>query len=409
MNINELKLNPDNPRLIKDNKFKKLCNSLKEFPKMMQIRPIVIDTNKDNMILGGNMRYRALKELGYKDIPDEWVKDANTLTEEEKQRFIVEDNVPFGEWDFEALANMYDLKDLKQWGFDDNELDIMQTEEDDFDAKVEADKIKEPTSKLGDLYQLGEHRLLCGDATKEEDVKKLMGGVLADIVFTDPPYNVDYDYSKYTDGRKMKWDKVFNDNQSSEDFTAFLVVSFNNLFKYSKDEMNFYVWHADKTAREFWYALEDSGFYVSQRITWVKDRFVLAMGQHFHRMFEPCLHGWKKKQKCYFNKKINNWGDVWNLDKEDILSELDLWKQDRDAQKDYNHPTQKPVSLAERALKKSSLVGHIVLDIFGGSGSTLMACEQLQRKCYMIELDPKYIDVIIKRWEQYTGNKAVKL
>lgn len=231
------------------------------------------------------------------------------------------------------------------------------------------------------------------------------------MIFTDPPYNVNYGSSSgngYSKG-KYKSKKIFNDDKSDEDFEEFLYKVFCNLRDFSTDAASYYIWHADKTVIQFRNALKRAGWYFSQRITWAKDRFVLSMGQHFHRSFEPCMHGWKQGKKCYFNKKINNISDVWNLKKDEVLDELDLWYVHRDKQKEYIHPTQKPIRLAERALRKSSLRNGVVLESFNGSGSTMMACEQMGRKCYAIELDPKFVDVAVKRYEQFTGKKALKV
>lgn len=186
MKITYIHSNPSNPRVIKDDKFKKLVASIKDFPKMMELRPIIIDDT--NTILGGNMRYKALQEAGYTEIPDEWVKKANDLTEEEKKQFIIKDNLPFGEWDWDVLANEFEVKDLLDWGFDEKDLKIEQEVVEDEVPQVS----DEPAvSKLGEVYQLGRHRLMCGDSTKIEDVERLMKGQKADMVFTDPPYGVD--------------------------------------------------------------------------------------------------------------------------------------------------------------------------------------------------------------------------
>lgn len=406
--INRLRPWEKNPRAIKEEDFIRLKKQIHE---LGEYKPLVI--TPDGLVLGGNMRLRALKDLAFDKV---WVSIVEPKDEKEMIQYALSDNDRAGYYVEVELAELLLTSNIPQDFFKDYKVDLGHTvdladfisqysplEEDEFDTTSEYEKIQTPESKVGEVYQLGRHRLFCGDSTVPENIGLLMGEERADMIFTDPPYNVDYDYSKYTDGRKMKWDKIFNDNKSDKDFYSFLRLSFENLYTYSKDSASFYIWHADKTARLFWQALEDTKWYVSQRITWVKDRFVLAMGQHYHRMFEPCLHGWKKGKAAYFNKKISAWGDVWNLTKEDILEELDLWRQNRDSK--YDHPTQKPVKLAEKGIKKSSKMGAIVLDIFGGSGSTLIACEQLNRKCYMAELDPKYCDVIRKRFSKFIGKE----
>jgi len=188
MRLKDIHINPDNPRIIKDERFKKLCKSIKEFPKMMTLRPIIIDN--EGMILGGNMRFKALLELGYKDVPDEWVRRAETLTEDEKRRFIIEDNLPFGEWDWDSLANNWDESELIEWGMDIPDFAFKkEVEEDDYEIP---DEIKTDIV-LGDLFEIGQHRLLCGDSTSADDVNKLLGGGKPMLMVTDPPYGVNYD------------------------------------------------------------------------------------------------------------------------------------------------------------------------------------------------------------------------
>ena len=191
MKLSAIHLNPKNPRLIKDDRFKKLCNSIKEFPKMMKLRPIIVDA--DGMILGGNMRFKALKELGYKEVSDEWIKRDGELTEDEKQRFIIADNIGFGEYDWDILANEWDEQELDDWGLDIPDFAFKQEViEDDYEIpdEIETDIV------LGDLFEIGQHKLLCGDSTKTEDVAKLMNGEKADMVFTDPPFDLEDNYSQ---------------------------------------------------------------------------------------------------------------------------------------------------------------------------------------------------------------------
>ena len=215
MKLSEIKANPNNPRVIKDEKFDKLVKSIREFPKMMELRPMVI--NSDNIVLGGNMRLKALRQLGYKEVPDSWVKSADELTEEEQRRFIIADNVGFGEHDWEMLANEWNIDELEDWGLDVPDFKIepesIEAEEDDFDVPeggIETDIV------LGDLFEIGEHRLLCGDSTQTDTFEKLMQGELADMVVTDPPYNVAYE-----GGTKEKL-TIKNDSMGSDDFYNFL-------------------------------------------------------------------------------------------------------------------------------------------------------------------------------------------
>jgi len=428
MEIKELKLNPNNPRQINDDKFKKLCESIKSFPKMMELRPIVVD--KDKMILGGNMRYKALQELGFTEIPDNWIKIADELTDEEKKRFIVEDNLPFGEWNFDELANQYEIDDLLEWGFDEKDLKIeLPVEEDDVPEVQE-----EAVSKLGEIYQLGNHRLMCGDATKIEDVEKLMDGQKADMVFTDPPYNVDYTGGMGTH-EKNERKGILNDKMSDDDFYKFLSDVCRNIIQSTVGGI--YICMSSSELDKLKNAFEEAGGHWQSFIIWVKNNFTLSRSDYQH-LYEPILYGWNKNTTNHYfigyRDNPNVWEDLREIKtkydgKNTIIKfqgyevkikgkaegevkrkkqKTDIWRYDKPTRSD-EHPTMKPVRLCANAINNSSTVKGSVLDLFGGSGSTLIACEQLNRKCFMMELDPKYIDVIIKRWENFTGNKAKKL
>ena len=387
MKISEIHLNPDNPRFIKDDKFEKLKKNIKEFPKMMKLRPIVIDDS--GKILGGNMRYRALIELGYQEIPEGWVVKASELTEEEKKRFIITDNIPYGDWDNDKLANEWDEIELEDWGMDLSEINIHfepEAEEDDFDVDKAVEENKEPICKLGDIWQLGKHRLMCGDSTKREDVERLMDGKKADMVFTDPPYNVDYGVTK---NPRHKIRTIQNDKQSPEQWHDFCNDFFIILKEYNQGDI--YVWGAsgpEGMKQRLW--LTEMGCHWSATIVWKKQQLVLTPA-NYQRMYEPCFYGWFGKSSYNGDRKQT---EVWEINRP-LSSKL--------------HPTMKPIELCSRGIKNSSKNGMIVLDIFLGSGSTLIACEQTNRICYGMEIDPIYCDVTIKRWEQYTKQKAEKL
>jgi len=404
MKINEIHLNPDNPRFIKDDRFEKLKNNIKEFPKMMKLRPIIIDDS--NKIIGGNMRYRALIELGYSEIPEGWVVKASELTEEEKERFIITDNIPYGDWDYEKLGNEWDEVKLEDWGMDLSEINIHfepEAEEDDFDIDKAVEDAKEPICKLGDIWQLGKHRIMCGDSTKKEDVEKLMDRKKADMVFTDPPYNVNYGSivnhpawkrTQTSNGnlstRRAGNEAIKNDNLSKEDWELFVKNYMEILLKYCDGE--FYICMSNKEMYTNKHIFESIGGHWASFIIWHKHTFVLSM-QDYHRQYEPIMYGWKEgtKHKWYGGRSQS---DVWNIDKP-RSNEL--------------HPTQKPIELCSRAIQNNTKKEMIVLDSFLGSGSTLIACEQLNRICYGMEIDPMYCDVVIRRWEEYTKQKAEKL
>ena len=413
----EIKPYGKNPKKHPEIQLKAIAKSIKEFGWQ---QPIVID--KNNTIIVGHGRWFAYEK--YKDemkLPEPEIKKAGNLTKQQVGAYRLADN-KLNESDWDMGLAVQELKELDDYHFDLTGFsldDLKSLEEDDFDAQAEYDKIYEPLSKLGDLWQLGEHRLLCGDSTQKASYEELFatqgrsgtvrdGQLLADMIFTDPPYNVGYDYdwlSSLHKGKKVKHN-FFSDKKSDEDYYKFIKDVFKNSFDYSKETASFYCWYASKHHILVERGIKDAGWLVSQLLIWIKNYPVLSLGQDFHRTQEPCLHGWKKGKK-HFRNKLGNLRDVINWDDLDGL--LDIWYEKRDKLADYKHPTQKPIRLAERALKKSSRVGDIILEMFTGSGSTLLACEQLKRKMYGIELDPIYCDVIIKRYEQYTGKKAKRL
>lgn len=253
---------------------------------------------------------------------------------------------------------------------------------------------------------------MCGDSTVAGNWEKLLAGKKANLIFTDPPYNVDYDYRKGgRHGLKNKPNRYgtgFDDNRSESDFTKLLEGVFTNLFNHTEANASFYCWHGSKTAHMFRDALLKCKYRIAQTIFWIKTQPTFNRGLDYLWIVEPCFFGWKDGQTHYANKKLKlPMENIETLTKRDFIEHLDIIYSKRDSIKDYIHPTQKPLALAERALKKHSQQGSIVLDAFAGSGSTLMACQQLGRICYTMEMDPKFIDVILKRWEKATSIKPV--
>lgn len=271
----------------------------------------------------------------------------------------------------------------------------------------------EPRTKPGDLFALGNHRLLCGDSTIKADVEKLMEVDKAQLIFTDAPYNVDYEsaagrsYSSTDFGGNGN--KIFNDDKSEGECLEFYTAVLKNAFNFSTDDASIYWWFASKNQHINREALMNAGWYISQMLIWVKEHFVFARSQDYHRMYEPCLLAWKKGRKHYTNRSLSTLTDLFSLDRIDFQEQFDIWYEKRDITNNYVHPTQKPVRLAERAMRKNSRAGDIVLDLFGGSGSTLIAAHQLQRRCNLIELDPKFCDVIVQRYVNFTGNEKIIL
>ena len=369
-------------------------------------------------IVEGHGRLIACKELGMTEVP---IIRLDHLTDEERKAYTLAHNKLTMNSDFdldilnEELMNFKTI-DMEDFGFD---LDIETEEEEEIIEDEIPEAPEEPKAKLGEIYQLGNHRLMCGDSTNPEDVDKLMDGKQADLVFTDPPYGVSYKGVSTIDAKE--WDIIKNDKLRGDELFLFLLEAFKNIKRTLKLGGAFYIWYANSNAIHFETALEGAELHKKQIIIWHKG---MVLGRSdYHWVYEPCLYG------CHPEQNSTWYGDrtqkaLWDLSEKEIqdmkkdellniveslYKDKDVWEIKRDNVMEYLHPTQKPVALPAKALHNSSKKEDIVLDLFGGSGTTLMACEQLDRKCYMMEFDPKYVDVIIQRWENFTGEKAVKI
>lgn len=372
--INEVKPYPNNPR-DNDGGVDAVANSIKEFGWQ---QPIVVD--KDNVIIVGHTRYKAARKLGMKEVP---VVVANNLTPEQVKAYRLADNKTgeLTDWDMslldDELGDIADI-DMSDFGFNlDLDDDEVEVQEDDFDEEVP----EEPKSKLGQIYQLGRHRLMCGDSTKPEDVKKLVGGVRCDLLLTDPPYNVGY---VGQDGMTIK-----NDRQEDDKFYKFLFNAFSAAKDNLKQGASFYIWYSSSEMVNFTNAANNSGLSVRENLIWEKNNIVLGR-QDYQWKHEPCLYGW-----------VEGGSHSWYSDRKQTT----VMHFDKPQRADL-HPTMKPVALFDYQIKNSTKSGDVVLDLFGGSGTTIMACEQDGRNACVMEFDPKYVDVIIKRWEDFTGKKA---
>lgn len=378
MKLADLIPTENNPRQIKKDDFERLKKSIKSFPEMLDIREIVVD--EDNRILGGHQRVNALLANGEKEVN---VKVVEGLTEEEKREFVIRDNIQNGEWDFDVLANEWDDLPLDDWGI---ELPIADIEEEIVEDEA-PEPPAEPKSKLGEIYQLGEHRLVCGDATDAEQVAKLMDGGLADLYLTDPPYNVDY-----TDGHETER-KIMNDHFDSDEQCGekLWLPAFENARANCKDCCSVYCFmpQGGTHMMMMMMMMAKAGWNVKHELIWKKQSIVLNRADYNYQ-HEPFMYGWNKTHKFYGKGEFRN-TSVWEIDR---------------PTKSKEHPTMKPIKLLTEILMNATQKGDSVLDNFGGSGSTLIACEQTGRKCYMMELDPHYVDVIIERWENLTGKKA---
>jgi len=375
----KIKLNPNNPRIIKDDKFKKLVQSIKDFPEMLDIRPIVV--NKEGIILGGNMRYKACIEAGIKEPPYKVVD----LTDEQQKEFLIKDNVSGGEWDWEALASKWDVEQLDNWGLDmpSVEFEQLEAEEDNFDA--DADSVTETDIVLGDLFEIGEHRLLCGDSTDSDAVAKLLNGKKADIVFTDPPYKIETEGgAKGSIGaglRKQGKDIEFISNFEPTEFLQVLPLVFGK-------NMNAYIFCNKELLPDYLLWARDSGYSFNVLI-WKKPN-AIPIGDSHRPDIEYLL---------LFRKSA-----IWNNGLKDVNYSRCL----EFGRETGLHPTMKPIELIANEMKISSHANSLVFDFFLGSGSTMVASHQLKRKCYGMELDPKYCQVIIDRMKKLDPSLVIK-
>jgi len=358
MLITDIKPNPNNPRLIKDNKFKQLVKSIQDFPQMLELRPIVIDEN--NMVLGGNMRLKACIEAGLKDVP---VKQTKDLTEAQKKEFIIKDNVGFGEHNWDELANDWDVDLLTEWGLDIPNFDatVLEAEEDDFavpDGGIETDIV------LGDLFEIGEHRLLCGDSSDLSKIEQLLNNDTLAMIFTDPPYGIGIDGQKESKSANPKH------NRKNHEFMG---------------------WDNQRPSED-----------VFQNILALNVPTVIFGGNYFADLL-PASRGWIYWSKGQDGLTMSDGELAWtNLDKPlrcVVVNRANIGKS--------VHPTQKPIQVVEFGIKYATEIGS-VLDLFGGSGSTMAACHNLKRKNFTMELEPKYCQVIVDRMKKLDPSLVIK-
>jgi DNA modification methylase len=439
--LNPAAYNPRKDLQPGDPEYEKLKRSIQEFG---YVEPIVWNERTGN-IVGGHQRYKVLLDMGMSEV-DCVVVDLDDAKEKALNLAL---NKIQGDWDYLKLKDLLQELDTGEFdieltGFDIGEIEDLMTQF-HVPGEIIEDEVpeppEEPITKPGDLWILGRHRLLCGDATVITDVERLMDGKKADMVFTDPPYNVNYGdkasmLNDYQKGHRNT-SSIKNDNMKKDDFLRFLIDSFKSIYVALCPGGAFYICHAESTGLEFRKAALEAGFLLKQCIIWAKNSLVIGR-QDYQWKHEPILYGWKPgaAHRWYGGRKnttvIEDNAQVV-IEKQDDHAIIHLslglqqlaikvsdyevifdgddslttvWRIEKPQRNDV-HPTMKPVSLCARAIGNSSKPGEIVLDVFGGSGSTLIAAEQLNRTCYMMELDPIYCDVIIKRWENFTGQKAV--
>lgn len=399
-----------NPRELTPKQRQELTASLEAFG---LVDPILVNKHPDrkNIIIGGHQRVKVWQTLGNETVP---TVELNLNLQQERE-LNVRLNKNTGQWNDEMLAQFFKKDELINWGFEDEALNFMEEDiitngEVDDDYAPEAPT--EPESKPGDLWILGEHRLLVGDSTNPNDVAKLMEGAKAHIVYTDPPYGVSY--------KGTNFEIIKNDKLRDAALMTFLTKAFTNAYNHTIENPAIYCFYASKTHIEFEQALNFSGFDVKQQLIWQKG-FNLGRSD-YHWSHEPMLYAIKKgsnskwygdrTQQTTLTKQTKEYDKLKKADLVKILEALHdgqtVWQIKKDAASTYQHPTQKPVELGVRALENSTKRGHKVLDLFTGSGSTMIACEKYGRQFYGMEFDPVYADVIKNRWQTFTGKKAIK-
>jgi len=421
--VSELKHWEENPRKITPQKLEELKEKIKErgFHDVLKL-------DEDGMILSGNMRKEALEQLGIEEV-NVLVPD-RALTTEEKILIGIESNIQAGEFDNDILKG-FGSDILFEAGISDKEIsDIfnnVENIEDDFNEK-KAKEIaqKNIVIKNGEVWKLGEHRLMCGSCLEPADMAKLMGDEKALMIYSDPPYNIGLDYSKGV-GTKGKYDPGHvddeknaqfsggkNDNKSIADYKEFLGLTMQNSLRHAEKDAHVFYWCDERFIWTVQGLYEELGVDNKRVCLWVKDHFMPTPHIAFNKLYEPCVYG--VRGRPFLNKGINNLSEILNRNIgtgndvfEDIMDLFNLWMVKRDNTMKYEHPTQKPVILHEKALKRCSKPGSVVIDSFGGSGSTLIACEQLKRRAFLMEVNPTFAQVILNRYREFTGDEPVRI
>lgn len=411
--ISELKVWDKNPRYTTDKDKADLDKSIKKFD---YVEVVIININ--NTIIGGHQRIDRMKEAGRQEEVIDVRVPNRKLSDKEFDELAVRLNKNRGQWDDNKLRNLFESDELKNWGFDEHELNdifdqALEIKEDDFNLEEELAKIKKPFTQPGDVYILGDHKLLCGNCKDLEKVSAFMGKDRAGVVYCDPPYNIGLSYHKGIKGnsnKKTYTNKVFNDSLKPDKYLKWLKGTIINALSVSHPDVHVFYWCDPKFIGIVQVAFSETGIKNKSVCFWIKNQFNPVIQMAFNRVTEPCIYG--TFGKPHLNTNITNLSEILNKEvtgtdiHESIEEIIDMWMAHRDNTADYVHPTQKPIALHEKPLKRCSAPGSIVVDFFGGSGSTLISCEQLKRKARLTEEDPVFCDVIVQRWERFTGKKA---
>ncbi|MEK7554434.1 MAG: DNA methyltransferase [Patescibacteria group bacterium] len=407
--VNDLIPFEKNPRTLSDKQLRDLKKSLQAF-NLVEIPAI----GRDNQILAGHQRVKVLQILGRGEEEIDVRVPNRILTEEEAEKYLISSNALGGDWDFEKLKS-FDLDLLTDIGFDKAELeDIwaenLEVEEDYFDEKAELEKIGKPKTKLGDIIALGKHKIICGDATDPAVLKKLFGKEKASMIYSDPVYNLKIDYNTGIGG-KQRYGGNVNDNRSESEYKEFLKKSLINALSVTKNDAHVFYWSDQIHIGTLQDLYRELGIENKRVCLWLKNAQNPTPGVAFSKCYEPCTYGIRGRP--YISKNLQNLNEVLNKEIttgnnliQETLDHLDVWMVKRLSTKDYEHATSKPPKLHEKAIRRCTRPGDIILDSFSGSGSTMIAAEQLRRRVYAVELEPAFCDLVIRRYEKLTARKA---
>ncbi|MHB1086224.1 MAG: site-specific DNA-methyltransferase [Minisyncoccota bacterium] len=410
--VKELRPATYNPRKISPDALAHLKESITRFE---MVDPVIVNSapKRKNVVIGGHQRLRAAKELGHKSVPVVYV---NIPSIEKEKELNLRLNRNTGEWDWSKLK-LFETNFLSDIGFDDTDLstifDDLNVEDDEFDVEKELAKIKKPVTKSGEMFQLGNHRIICGDSTDPNVLKQLMGGKKANSILQDPPYNISLDYNKGIGG-KRSYGGTVDDALTDDGYKTFLKTALQNAIAVTGKNTHVFTYCDQKYIWLLQTIYTELGIANKRVCLWIKNNSTPTPQIAFSKQYEPCVYG--TLGKPYLSDKVLNLSEIMNKEIgtgnrsiEGIYDMIDIWMVKRLNGTDYQHPTEKPPVLHEKALRRCTKIGDVILDCFGGSGSLLIACEQLKRSAYLVEREPIFVDLVIRRYEKLTGKKAKKI
>lgn len=400
-----------NPRRWDDEAEEQLTESIKRYG---LVDPLIANCSpkRKNILIGGHFRLAVARKLGIQEVPVVYL-DIEDIEKEKELNLRLNKNT--GEFDLDLLKE-FDLELLLDVGFGDEDLsdiwdDSLEAEDDNFNVEKELSKIKKPKVKLGDVYQLGKHRLICGDSTDSQVVKSLVGKAKVSIIYCDPIYNIALDYNKGI-GTKGKYGGKTKDKMTNEEYKKFLKSTMENALVFSQKDCHIFYWCDQKYIGLIQEIYQELGLDSKRVCMWIKNNQNATSQVAFNKAYEPCVYA--TRGNPYLSSRVTNLNEILNKETgtgnrlpDDILDLFDIWLAKRLSSSEYQHPTQKPVTLHEKSLRRCTKPGDVVLDLFGGSGSTMIACEQMKRACYISEIDPVFCEVIINRYKSLSGEKAI--